>query len=245
MLERPADARGDPPDAGDDPPERQPPGPADRRPARRDADRPGQDAAALGGRRLPPADRPGRPDLPQRGLRQATCGWTLDLAAAHRHVNADPARLQQVFWNLIKNAVKFTPEGGSIADPHPQRGRPAARTASSSRSADTGIGIEPEVLPTIFDPFQQGETTITRKFGGLGLGLAICQGIVEAHGGHDRRRERRARAGGRRSGSRSRPCPSRRSRATASRSAAPWTPGRPGPRRSASWSSRTSRRRCG
>ena len=49
--------------------------------------------------------------------------------------------------------------------------------------ADTGIGIEPEVLPRIFDPFEQGETTITREFGGLGLGLAICRGIVEAHGG--------------------------------------------------------------
>ena len=49
--------------------------------------------------------------------------------------------------------------------------------------ADTGIGIEPEILPLIFDPFQQGETKVTRKFGGLGLGLAICRGIVEAHGG--------------------------------------------------------------
>ncbi|HEY3701802.1 MAG TPA: ATP-binding protein, partial [Acidimicrobiales bacterium] len=107
---------------------------------------------------------------------------TLEMAAANRHVNADPARLQQVFWNLIKNAVKFTPEGGSIR----------VRTRNDSiggegrlvvEVSDTGIGIEPDVLPRIFDPFQQGETTITRKFGGLGLGLAICKGIVEAHGG--------------------------------------------------------------
>ena len=106
----------------------------------------------------------------------------LDLAATHRHVNADPARLQQVFWNLIKNAVKFTPEGGTIT----------IRTRNEDGQgvehlvvevSDTGIGIEPEVLPRIFDPFQQGETTITRKFGGLGLGLAICKGIVDAHGG--------------------------------------------------------------
>jgi signal transduction histidine kinase len=106
----------------------------------------------------------------------------LDLAATHRHVNADPARLQQVFWNLIKNAVKFTPEGGTIA----------IRTRNEDGQgvehlivevSDTGIGIEPEVLPRIFDPFQQGETTITREFGGLGLGLAICKGIVDAHGG--------------------------------------------------------------
>ena len=108
----------------------------------------------------------------------------LDLSARHRHVHADPARLQQVFWNLIKNAVKFTPGGGSIAirtrsepDPGGMGGRIAIEVG------DTGIGIEPEVLPTIFDPFQQGETTITRRYGGLGLGLAICKGIVEAHGG--------------------------------------------------------------
>jgi PAS domain S-box-containing protein len=105
-----------------------------------------------------------------------------DLAADQRHINADPARLQQVFWNLIKNAVKFTPEGGSIAvrtrnEPGDEGDRLVIEVS------DTGIGIEPEVLPRIFDPFQQGETTITRKFGGLGLGLAICKGIVEAHGG--------------------------------------------------------------
>ena len=80
--------------------------------------------------------------------------------------------------------MKFTPEGGSIADPHPQRGRATAGDRLVVEVADTGIGIEPEVLPRIFDPFQQGETTITRKFGGLGLGLAISRGIVEAHGGH-------------------------------------------------------------
>ena len=105
----------------------------------------------------------------------------LDLAAEDHHVNADSARLQQVLWNLVRNAVKFTPEGGRIA----------VRTRNEDNGeghvvvevADTGIGIEPHVLPTIFDPFQQGETTITRRFGGLGLGLAICKGVVDAHGG--------------------------------------------------------------
>ena len=101
----------------------------------------------------------------------------MDLAAGHHHVNADPARLQQVFWNLIKNAVKFTPRRRGDHDPHPQRGRRRARgDRLVVEISDTGIGIEPEVLPTIFDPFQQGETTITRTFGGLGLGLAICRG---------------------------------------------------------------------
>ncbi len=117
----------------------------------------------------------------------------LDLAAPRHHLNADPARLQQVFWNLIKNAVKFTPEGGSITirtanepdeadtDPDGMTARHPGRIAIEV--ADTGIGIDPEVLPRIFDPFQQGESTITRRFGGLGLGLAICKGIVDAHGG--------------------------------------------------------------
>jgi len=107
-----------------------------------------------------------------------------DLGAADHHVNADPARLQQVFWNLIKNAVKFTPEGGTITvrtRNQPDRGGPAGRLVVEV--SDTGIGIDPEILTRIFDPFQQGETTITRRFGGLGLGLAICKGIVEAHGG--------------------------------------------------------------
>jgi len=109
---------------------------------------------------------------------------TVEAVARHHHVNADSARLQQVFWNLIKNAVKFTPEGGTItvrtrdeADPGGAEGRIVVEVS------DTGIGIEPDILPTIWDPFQQGETTITRKFGGLGLGLAICKGVVEAHGG--------------------------------------------------------------
>ena len=107
------------------------------------------------------------------------------LTKAHRrHVNADTARLQQVFWNLIRNAVKFSPKGGQVT----------IRTSNVADSggpeglivievSDTGIGIEPAFLPVIFDPFQQGETTITRRFGGLGLGLAICKGIVDAHGG--------------------------------------------------------------
>jgi len=109
---------------------------------------------------------------------------TVETFARHHHVSADSARLQQVFWNLIKNAVKFTPEGGSIAvrtrneaDPGETGGRIVVEVS------DNGIGMEPDVMPTIWDPFQQGETTINRRFGGLGLGLAICKGIVEAHGG--------------------------------------------------------------
>ena len=105
----------------------------------------------------------------------------LDLQARDHHINADPARFQQVIWNLVKNAVKFTPAGGSIAIRSFNRGGDAGEELVLEVS-DTGIGIEPGILPLIFDPFQQGETKITRKFGGLGLGLAICRGIVESHG---------------------------------------------------------------
>ena len=102
----------------------------------------------------------------------------LDLQADNDLVNADPARLQQIFWNLLRNAAKFTPEGGSIF----------IRTESSGGTVrlqvrDTGVGIEPEFLPRVFDAFEQGDTKITRQFGGLGLGLAICKAIMDIHGG--------------------------------------------------------------
>ena len=134
MLERPTPSRGGAADPRDDPPEREPPGPPDRRPARRHADRPRQDAAALGGRRLPRRDRPGRPDLPQRDPGQGTAARAWTWRPREHHVNADPARLQQVFWNLIKNAVKFTPVGRHDHDPHPQRGPTAARGRASRSS---------------------------------------------------------------------------------------------------------------
>ncbi|HEV7519145.1 MAG TPA: PAS domain S-box protein [Thermoanaerobaculia bacterium] len=107
---------------------------------------------------------------------------TTDLAAADHRLWADSPRLTQVFWNLLNNAVKFTPTGGSIAvrssaEPDPQGRRLAVAVT------DSGIGIDPEVLPRIFDGFEQGERTITRRFGGLGLGLAVSKAIVEMHGG--------------------------------------------------------------
>jgi PAS domain S-box-containing protein len=108
----------------------------------------------------------------------------LDLAAEHHHVNGDSARLQQVLWNLLKNAAKFTPVDGTVTVRTRNVDDPVAGLDRLVvEVADTGIGIGPDILPTIFDPFQQGETTVTRRFGGLGLGLAICKGIVDAHGG--------------------------------------------------------------
>ncbi len=101
------------------------------------------------------------------------------LEAARHHALADPTRIQQVFWNLIKNALKFTPTGGTI-------------TVSTHNDAegwivvsveDTGVGISAEVLPHIFKAFEQGDVAGQHRYGGLGLGLAISQAIMGAHGG--------------------------------------------------------------
>jgi len=101
---------------------------------------------------------------------------SLNLGARKVHLQADPARLQQIFWNLINNAVKFTPEHGQIS----------ISTSNDSGGqlrveiADTGLGIESDSLPKIFDAFEQGGRT---QLGGLGLGLAISKALVEAHKG--------------------------------------------------------------
>lgn len=104
-------------------------------------------------------------------------GITFEKNASDHYVDGDAARLQQVFWNIIKNAVKFTPSGGEV------------RVVTSNddgelivRVTDTGIGIAPDALPRIFDAFQQGNLA-TGSFGGLGLGLAITRAIVRLHGG--------------------------------------------------------------
>jgi len=101
------------------------------------------------------------------------------LRAERAYVEGDPARLQQVFWNLIKNSVKFTPEKGRIVietlNPTPD--------VVEIRTTDTGIGIEPDQMDRIFNAFEQGQSSITRRFGGLGLGLAISKAMVQAHGG--------------------------------------------------------------
>src|SRR5213075_2073710 len=101
------------------------------------------------------------------------------LRAERAYVEGDPSRLQQVFWNLVKNSVKFTPAKGRIVietlNPTPD--------LVEIRTTDTGIGIEPEQMDRIFNAFEQGQSSITRRFGGLGLGLAISKAMVAAHGG--------------------------------------------------------------
>ena len=103
----------------------------------------------------------------------------IELNARRHFVDADPSRLQQVFWNLIKNAVKFTPSGGQIAIE--TRCDQARNLIVEFR--DTGLGIEPEPLAHIFDPFFQARPSLRHRVGGLGLGLAIGKAITEAHGG--------------------------------------------------------------
>ncbi|MDQ3029593.1 MAG: ATP-binding protein, partial [Actinomycetota bacterium] len=94
---------------------------------------------------------------------------TLELAATRHHVLGDPARLQQVFWNLLKNAIKFTPPGGRI-DVRTGNPDPADPERLVVDVSDTGMGIDADVLPRIFTAFEQGGTVTTRRFGGLGLG---------------------------------------------------------------------------
>jgi signal transduction histidine kinase len=103
----------------------------------------------------------------------------LDLKAGERHVGGDPARLHQVFWNLLKNAIKFTPAGGRVT----------VRTANPVPGQivitvdDSGMGIDAPRLAVIFRAFEQGETREPQPMGGLGLGLSISKAIVELHGG--------------------------------------------------------------
>ena len=91
---------------------------------------------------------------------------------------ADSARLHQIIWNLLSNAVKFTPNGGRINVRVERDGSDARVTVK-----DTGQGIDPEFLPRVFDRFRQADSSTTRSFGGLGLGLAIVRHLVELHGG--------------------------------------------------------------
>jgi signal transduction histidine kinase len=107
-------------------------------------------------------------------------GVALETSAAEEpgKIIGDPDRLQQVIWNLVANAIKFTPTGGSVTIAF---GRQADQAVMIVR--DTGEGIAPDLLPFIFDRFWQGDTSVTRPHGGLGLGLSIVRHIVELHGG--------------------------------------------------------------
>ena len=115
-------------------------------------------------------------EICQSEIEQKKLELRAELAAKKVHLRADPARVQQIFWNLIKNAVKFTPDGGKLG----------IKTSNNGDGTfcveieDSGCGIEPEVLPRIFHAFEQAGRT---QLGGLGLGLAISKALTEAHHG--------------------------------------------------------------
>jgi PAS domain S-box-containing protein len=114
-----------------------------------------------------------RAELEARGVRLET-----HVAAAPLLASVDAVRVTQVVANLLSNAAKFTPLGGTATVSLAGEGRVAVLTV-----ADTGCGIEPALLPRVFEPFVQAERTLDRAGGGLGLGLALARGLVELHGG--------------------------------------------------------------
>jgi signal transduction histidine kinase/ActR/RegA family two-component response regulator len=113
------------------------------------------------------------PALTARQLR-----FEADFDPATPPVSADPDRLQQIAWNLLSNAIKFTPEGGSV-----RLSLSATDTQVEIAVSDTGSGIPPDFLPYVFERFRQGDGGSKRRYGGLGLGLAIVRHLVELHGG--------------------------------------------------------------
>jgi signal transduction histidine kinase len=110
----------------------------------------------------------------------------IDLSASQASVRADPVRLQQIYWNLISNAVKYTPASGTITL-HSHNAAPGNPVGNDGtivfEISDTGVGIDDQTLDRLFKPFEQGEQTLTRRFGGLGLGLSISRALLEMQGG--------------------------------------------------------------
>ncbi len=132
-------------------------------------------------------------EMLREGLEVKRLELELRLDAKEHLVQADQGRLQQVFWNLLKNAIKFTQIDGKITVTTRNESQPSVGTPEEPPShaapqlvatiADNGIGIEPESLPRLFNAFEQGGPRIVREFGGLGLGLTICRSLVDAHEG--------------------------------------------------------------
>jgi PAS domain S-box-containing protein len=113
---------------------------------------------------------------PSAAAKEIAVTVRLDPAAAH--IRGDTDRLQQVVWNLVNNAIKFTPRGGRV-----EVGLERIGSNVELSIKDDGQGIVPEFLPHIFERFRQGDASTTRRHGGLGLGLALVRYLVEAHGG--------------------------------------------------------------
>jgi two-component system, chemotaxis family, CheB/CheR fusion protein len=118
-------------------------------------------------------------DICKTELLAARINVLIDFGASESIVQADPVRLQQVMWNLVKNAIKFSTPGSniSIASANDEPGE------LTLEFKDYGHGIDPRLLPLVFDPFEQGDVSIQRSNAGLGLGLFIARGLAEAQGG--------------------------------------------------------------
>jgi signal transduction histidine kinase len=115
-----------------------------------------------------------RPAAEAKGIRINSTNYLTEML-----VSGDPRRLKQVMWNILSNAVKFTPIGGRID----LEVRPDGSYAQV-RVTDNGIGIRPDFLPYVFDRFRQDDATDSEGLGGLGLGLALVRYLTEMHGGH-------------------------------------------------------------
>jgi signal transduction histidine kinase len=102
----------------------------------------------------------------------------VEIDPVNADVQGDAVRLQQVVWNLVSNGIKFTPARGRVTV-----SLRTHRDCAEISVSDTGVGIRPDVLPYVFHRFTQGDSSVTRLFGGLGLGLAIARHLVELHGG--------------------------------------------------------------
>jgi len=127
-------------------------------------------------RMAPLVDAAVRALAPAAGAKRIAVDMALDRAIGP--IAADPDRLQQVVWNLLSNAIKFTPSGGKVRVALSSNGEEVLLTVS-----DSGIGFAPDVAAHMFERFRQGDSSSTRPYGGLGLGLGIVRSIVELHGG--------------------------------------------------------------
>ncbi len=122
-------------------------------------------------------------EIVREEARAKNISLVLNYDAKQSEVIVDPARFQQVVWNILRNAVKFTPKNGTVMVQTSQAKREDGTLWLKVAVTDTGIGIEPSMLETVFRPFDQGSLKGSHRFGGLGLGLAIARAVVDLHGG--------------------------------------------------------------
>ncbi len=118
-------------------------------------------------------------EMHQSDISRKRLNVSLQLEAARHHAQADPARLQQIYGNILSNAVKFTPYSGQIKIS--SENDPVSQIVL--QITDDGIGMNNELLSRLFKPFEQGRNVVAEKYGGLGLGMAIAQALAEAQNG--------------------------------------------------------------